>query len=64
MTTDQFTLDGITYRAAPPAFPWSANKCTGCAFVATRSVTSCETHPTSCIGSLRVDFRDVIWVKA
>lgn len=62
MTINQFTRDGITYRAAPPAFPTSVNKCTGCAFHATRSATSCLGN--ACTGTLRADFRDIIWIKA
>jgi len=63
MTQNSLTIDGTTYKAAPPAFPDSVNKCTGCAFHATKHSQGCERLPVTCLGSLREDFRDVIWQK-
>ena len=55
------TREGITYRASAPLFPDSINKCTGCAFHAIKHKSGCAGN--NCHGTLRPDFRNVIYIK-
>lgn len=59
-TVNEFTHQGQRYKAEPPLFPASINKCTGCHFHSTKRATGCSHLPT-CMGTLRTDFRDVIF---
>ena len=55
---ETYTHNGVLYDVEPPLFPYSINKCTGCALQATRHNGQCPRHV--CIGSLNDNFTDRI----
>ena len=61
MTLNTYQANGKTYKAAPPPFSMSINKCTGCAFHATKTAAACLGY--TCTGTLRADFRNIIWLE-
>jgi hypothetical protein len=56
-----YHANGKTYMAKAAPFSMSINKCTGCAFHATKTAAACLGH--TCTGTLRADFRDIIWIE-
>lgn len=63
LSGDENTLyyEGSAYSATPSPFYCSINKCTGCAFRVSSQCTI-NGYP-NCIGSIRKDMKDIIWVK-
>lgn len=56
-----YQTHGKTYKATPAPFSMTINKCTGCAFYATKYAASCLDH--ACMATLRADFKEIIWLE-